>query len=164
VQGKWKALGDQSVYLGWDAEATEAPARYTVTLPEEALSLSGESVLVFSLADAGEDPTPETPDERADREPIDLTVEVVDAAGEIARLPLSRFSLLQPQLEAQVGKAAFMSPFPPSETVLQHFEFPLEDFVAANAAFDPARLAEVRLLFDRTGAGVVALDNLGFRN
>jgi hypothetical protein len=57
-----------------------------------------------------------------------------------------------------------MSPFPPSETVLQHFEFPLEDFVAANAAFDPARLAEVRLLFDRTGAGVVALDNLGFRN
>jgi hypothetical protein len=28
----------------------------------------------------------------------------------------------------------------------------------------PGRLVEVRLLFDRTGADVIILDNLGFRN
>ena len=77
---------------------------------------------------------------------------------------VSHFLLLQPQLEGQLGKAGFMSPLPASEAVLQHFEFPLADFVAANAAFDPAGLAQVRFLFDRTQAGVVVLDNVGFRN
>jgi hypothetical protein len=61
---------------------------------------------------------------RAKDRPIDLTVEVVDGAGETARLPSSRFSLLQPQLKGQLGKAAFMSPVPTSEVVFQHFEFP----------------------------------------
>jgi hypothetical protein len=39
----------------------------------------------------------------------------------------------------------------------------LDDFVAANPAFDPEHLAEIRLLFDRTERGVVVLDDLGFR-
>jgi len=86
----------------------------------------------------------------------------VDDAGEVARLPLSHFSLLQPQIEAQLGKAAFMSPLPTSEAVFQHFEYPLADFAAVNPALDPANLAAVRLVFDRSPAGVVVLDNLGF--
>jgi len=49
------------------------------------------------------------------REPINLTLEVVDSAGEVARLPLSHFAFLQPQLEGRIGKAAFMSPLPISE-------------------------------------------------
>ena len=98
------------------------------------------------------------------REPINLTVEVVDGAGEVARLPLSHFAFLQPQLEGRIGKAAFMSPLPVSEVVFQHFEFPLAAFVAGNPAFDPAGLAQVRLVFDRTRAGVVALDDVGFRD
>jgi hypothetical protein len=166
AQAKWENLGDQAVYLGWDAQAAAATASYAIRVPEQALTLTEKSVLVFSMADANEDPTPEMEDEAEEdvREPIDLTVEVVDGAGEVARLPLSHFSLLQPQLEARLGKAGFMSPLPTSEAVLQHFEFPLADFVAANAAFDPARLAHVRFLFDRTEAGVVVLDNVGFRN
>ena len=168
VQAKWETLGDQAVYLGWDAGAAAATASYAIRVPEQALTLTEQSVLVFSMADANEDPTPETGDkdkEKEDtREPIDLTVEVMDGAGEVARLPLSHFSPLQPQLEGRLGKAGFMSPFPSSEAVLQHFEFPLVDFAAANAAFDPAGLAQVRFLFDRTGAGVVVLDNVGFRN
>jgi dienelactone hydrolase len=164
ARSKWQDLGDQTVYLGWDAAAS-APASYALQLPKQALALSGQSVLVFSLADADEDPTPGTGDENvtASREPIDLTVEVVDSAGQVARLPLSHFSLLQPQLRGHLGKARFMSPFPASEAVLQHFEFPLAGFAAANPAFDPARLAQVRFRFDRTTAGVVVLDNVGFR-
>jgi len=169
AQAKWEDLGDQTVYLGWDAEAETTPASYVIQVLEQALTLNEASVLVFSMADANEDPTPEVDDKKDEekefaREPIDLTVEVMDSAGEAACLPLSHFSHLQSQLEGQLGKTGFMSPFPTSEAVLQHFEFPLGDFVAANPAFDPAHLALVRFLFDRTEAGVVVLDNVGFRN
>jgi dienelactone hydrolase len=163
---KWEDMGDQTVYLGWDREATSATASYAIDLPTRGLTLTAASTLVFALADANEDPTPnvESTETEDTVEPIDLTVAVVDRAGEVARLPLSHFSLLQPQLEAQLGKAPFMSPFPPSEVVLQHFEFPLADFAAANPALDPASLAQVRLVFDRTAAGVIVLDNVGFRH
>ena len=89
---------------------------------------------------------------------------MVDGAGEAARLPLSHFSFLQPQLAGRIGKAAFMSPLPVSEVVFQHFEFPLAALIAANPAFDPASLAQVRFVFDRTRVGVVALDDIGFRD
>jgi dienelactone hydrolase len=164
---KWEDLGDQTAYVGWDGGATASPAAasYTIEVPSQGLVVTEESVLVFSLADANEDPRPEGEggDVTGRREPIDLTVEVVDEAGEAARLPLSRFSLLQPQLEGRLGKARFFSPFPTSEPVLQHFAFGMEDFVAINPAFEPARLAEVRWVFDRTDAGVVVLDNVGIR-
>jgi len=45
-----------------------------------------------------------------------------------------------------------------NEAVLQHFESPLAAFVAANPAFDPAGLAQVCLVFDRTQVGGVVLD------
>jgi len=47
--------------------------------------------------------------------------------------------------------------------VLQSFEYPLSAFVQANPAFDPTALTEVRLISDRTPAGTVVLDDLGFR-
>ena len=131
-----------------------------------ALLLDSQRREASTLADANEDPTRETKDagQKGEREPIDLTVEVMDGAGEVARLPLSHFSFLQPQLQGQIAKAAFMSPLPVSEVVFQHFEFPLAAFIAANPAFDPAGLTQVRFVFDRTPVGVVALDDIGFRD
>ena len=125
-----------------------------VRLPAVYVWVWASALLVFSLADAGESPA---------LAPIDLTIEVVDNTGETARLPLSTFSPLQPRLEGRLGKTAFMSPFPFSEPVLQHFEFPLAAFVAVNPAFNPAQLTEMSLRFDRTPSGLVALDDLGLR-
>jgi hypothetical protein len=51
----------------------------------------------------------------------------------------------------------------PSEPIFQSFEFPLADFVEANPAFDPSTVTTVRFIFDRTPAGVVVLDDIGFR-
>jgi hypothetical protein len=166
ARAKWGDLGDQAVYLGWATGASVEPASYTIRLPNRGLTLSQDSVLVFSLADAGENPTPDVKGDGTgtSRAPVDLTLEVEDRAGEVAKLPLSHFSFLQPQLEGRLGKAAFMSPFPPSEAVFQHFEYPLVDFAAANPAFEPASLVRVRLIFDRSESGVVLLDDLGFRD
>lgn len=176
VEGKWENPFDTSaVFLGWDAEETEDVASYTITLPDGGVPLDADSVLLFSLADANEDPTPD--DEKEDRQEtekekmkeegprpsIDLTIEVIDAAGHKSSLPLSAFSFLQPQIEVQIMKAAFMDSTPPSEIVFQLFEFPLGAFVEVNPDFDPASLTIIHFVFDRTPAGVVVLDDVGFR-
>jgi predicted dienelactone hydrolase len=163
-------LDTSAVYLGWDAQAPENAATYTIRLPDEGLALDADSALVFSLADANEDPTPGTraaapEDGSGPRQPIDLTIEVTDRSGRAVRLPLSRFSYLQPQIVQTIMKAPFMNitGAAPSEPIFQSFEFPLADFVQADPAFDPASLATVRFIFDRTPAGVVVLDDIGFR-
>ena len=57
-------------------------------------------------------------------EPFDWTIEVADTSGRTVRLPLSRFALVQPQLDVQVKKAELFSTGKTSEPVYQNFEFP----------------------------------------
>jgi hypothetical protein len=163
---KWQTMDNQTVYVGWDRERTGATATYEVELPEEGLVLSEKGVLVLSAAYAGED-SPGGPGARSlarGQVPVDWTVELVDAGGARARLPLSRFAPIRPPVKAQLGKAGFMSPFPDGEVVLQHVELPLADFAAVNEAFDPAALSAVRFVFDRTDAAVIVLDDIGIRS
>jgi hypothetical protein len=181
VNIKWGGLDTRAVFLGWNRK--EAPGRcsYLLELPESGLPTSRDSMLFLSLADSKDKPSSykdeegedkgkkaketarEEEDSKKKREAIDLTLEVTDQAGNIARLPLSHYSKLQPQVEAEVVKASFMSDVPSSEVVYQTFEFPLADFVAANPKFDPAALRSLRLVFDLTGKGVIILDGVGFR-
>ncbi len=161
---KWGSTENSAAYLGWERVAGQDDARYVVTLPAGAVATRPESALVFSLADAGE--AGRTDGERGSRPgqaPLDLTVEVRDRAGNAARLPLSHRAPLQPPQRSRLGKLDFMSLLPQSEPVFQTFEFRLADFAAANPAFDPASLAEAHLVFDRTPAGGVILDEVGFR-
>lgn len=161
---KWENLAASAVYLGWDSAAQAGTARYTLALAAGAVATRPESALVFSLADAGEAPRPDVkPASRVEPAPLDLTVEVVDRSGRAARLPLSHFALLQPQLRGRIAKVDAFSMLPLSEPVFQTFEFALADFAAANPQFDPTALAEAALIFDRTPSGVVILDEIGLR-
>ncbi len=155
-------MGSNAVYLGWDAKASGDTASYSIVLPENRLSVGADSTLVFLLADANEDPQG---GKSWKSEPVDLTLEVADQAGETARLALSSFSYIQPQLEGQLFKAESMSGMIPiSEMIFQSFEYPMSAFVNANPAFNPGDIKSISFIFDRTPAGVIALDNLGFRN
>lgn len=161
---KWETLANSAVYLGWDNAAQAGPARYTLALPEGAVATGPGSALVFSLADAGESPRPDARRAAAgEPAPLDLTVEAVDRSGRAARLPLSHFALLQPQLRGRIAKVDASSVVSPSEPVFQTFEFALADFAVANPQFDPTALAEATLIFDRTPSGVVILDEIGVR-
>ncbi|HEX7051361.1 MAG TPA: hypothetical protein VF188_14235 [Longimicrobiales bacterium] len=186
---------NQAVWLGWNrGEADAQPAQppsYTVTLPDSlaaAWALGPGDALSFLLAPTNEVPEPpEAPgdsaarkaagagDEREeapeDDEPdedtarIDLTIEVTDAAGTAARLPLSRYGAARKPLEIHILRRAdreddrFDNPY---ELVLQSYTIPLDDFAAANPALDLARLRTVRFVFDRTPAGTVVVDEIGF--
>lgn len=165
VQGKWGEFGFKAVVLGWDA-AWLSPAGYTLFLPDGGLSLSEESVLSLSLADANEVPQPEgqsSQSQPGEGQPVDFSVEVFDRQGNTARLPLSRNALLQPQMRGIFAKAAFMHATPLSEPVFQTFDFPLSWFVEVNPRLDVNSLAGMRLVFDRTLAGVVILNRIALR-
>jgi dienelactone hydrolase len=177
---KWGTLDTRAVWLGWNREKPKATPFYALLLPEPGAQAGPDSVLAFHLADAKQEPSPplgeEKPGEASKEEtreaaskkdeppkPIDLTVEVEDAGGRTARLPLGRFRLLQPQVEAQVAKAAWLSTEKPSELVFDTFEMPLAAFREATPGLDPSRLRAVRFLFDRTEKGVIVLDDLAIR-
>lgn len=169
--GNPEVLSTRGAYLGWDDDATPGVPSYTVTLPPDTAALPG-SALVLALADGNESPNPRGLQRRdrsrathplwsaAPRPPIDLTVEIVDAAGATARLPLLSVSLVQAQLESRVWKTGILPPRAP-EAVFQSITIPLAAFQAQSPAFDPTRLAAVRLVFDRTPAGVVIVSEIG---
>ena len=93
-----------------------------------------------------------------------LSVEVTDAAGHSARLPLSRFGVPRRPLEIHIlrRRDEEQQRFPTQyELVLQTYVMPLADFVQASPQFDPAHLRSIRLVFDRLVAGTVVVDDIG---
>ncbi len=103
-------------------------------------------------------------DDEEERPPVQLTVAAIDADGDTARVGLTDYGPLRRPLTIRVLRrrdledARFANPW---ELILQHFSIPLGDFAAANAAFDPAAVRTVALVFDQTAAGTVVVDDVG---
>lgn len=96
--------------------------------------------------------------------PLDFTIELVDAAGHVARLPVSRFRALPVPWKVRVTrvpdeKEQYGEPW---EITLQTFELPLAAFAAAAPGFDPATVASIRFVFEGPREGVIVLDDIGF--
>jgi hypothetical protein len=169
--GNLEVLSTRGAYLGWDDDAVPGVPSYTVTVPPDTAAPAG-TALVLALADGNDNPNPRGLHRRdrhgathplwsaAPRRPVDFTIEIVDAAGATARLPLQQVSLLQAQLESRVWKTGFLPPRAP-EAAFQSIVVPLAAFQAQNPAFDPTRVAVIRFVFDRTPAGVVIVSEIG---
>lgn len=119
-----------------------------------------DTMLASDLADVEGD---EEDDDETATEPLDFTIELTDAAGRMARLPLATFSLLQPQLKVDVAKSGLFDSDEKSEIVFQTFVFPLNSFLVHNPDLELSELRRIRLVFDRSPRGAVVLDNVGFR-
>jgi hypothetical protein len=100
-----------------------------------------------------------------DTTPMDLTVELVDASGGTARVPLSQFGTPRRPLQITVyrrkgrDKTVFPNPY---ELVLQTYVMPVAEFARGAGAFDASRVRSIRLVFDRTRVGQVVVDDIGF--
>lgn len=180
-----------AVWLGWnnriagpDTAARGRPASYALTLSDSlvaSLRVGDTSSVMMSIAPTRDIPGPRKParDSAAgdstrsrakapavhdDSVPMDLTVELVDADGHRARLPLSRFGPVRRPLETHVlrradrEKTRFRAPY---EIVPQTYAMPLSAFATAAPGFTPGRLRVIRLVFDRTPAGTIVLDDVG---
>lgn len=175
-----------------DADGEPAtPASYTISLPETLAAdwqLDGSSTLDFLLSALDEEPGPREreaadnatpPDEggnaAGEREPaadgrdeeeeapVDLSVEVTDASGRSASVRLSRYGPIRKPLDIKVRRRNDEEAFARQwELVLQSFSIPLADFLTETSDLDLSSLTQVRLVFDRTTAGTVVVDNIGF--
>lgn len=160
---RWGNSHNSAAYLGWDTASASGLPQFSAALSPDDFVLSPQTTLTFSLAAADESPLPGVKQPpRHTPAPLDLTLELVDRAGNAAGLPLSHYSLLQPPMRIFLGKTNWMSPLPRSEPIFQTFEFRLSDFIAQNPRFNPSELSEIRFRFDRSPAGVIILDEISF--
>jgi dienelactone hydrolase len=187
---------NQVAVLGWknDAAAPQKSASYALRLAPGGPGPEPGAVLVFSLADTGEDPpdpaeknkkkegeksdaekqederkqkereAKKERDKKEGKEPLDLSIELAMDDGTAVRLPLSKFRALPLPLRSRFTKLKNESELYGAdwEPVLQTFELPLAAFAAEKPGFEPARLAEIRFVFDRSPEGLVLLDDVGF--
>jgi dienelactone hydrolase len=185
-------LGWNNRIAGPDTTKRGRPASYSISVPDSlrtAWHIDEQSAVYLSLANTNDMPAPRalprdttkkdstkadsakkkvTPPpkkkEAVDSTPADLTVELVDAAGNTARLPLSRFGTIRRPLDTRVYRRAgrdtqrFATIF---ELIPQTFVMPVADFAKAAPQFVPARLKAVRLVFDRSVAGTVVVTDIG---
>ena len=151
VRLKSDSLGTRAAFLAWHG-SSPGPAVYSIDLPPEAADLDPEGELAFRLAQA-----------EATGRPIDLTLELTDASGRTAQRPLSHVAVLLPPVESRYLKPPAGTGAPRFEVVFQDFGFRLSEFADSSPGFDPRRLRRVAFVFDRTEAGSVALDDLGWR-
>ncbi len=103
-------------------------------------------------------------DKDSPKPPVDLSVEAEDAGGHTAKLDLRRYGPIRRPLVTHVMRRADMERerFPQDwELILQSYSIPLGDFRRVNPALDLSSLTALRLIFDRTPAGEVAVDEMG---
>ena len=185
-------LGWNNHIRGDDTTKLGKPASYTISLTDSlvgSLHLGREGAVYLSLAPTDAKPGPRAPardttkkadstkkDEKKpppkkpepkagkDSTPVDLTVEMTDASGHVARLPLSRFGVPRRPLEIHILRRHDQEQqrFPTQyEMVLQTYVLPLAEFAQTSPQFDPTRLRSVRLVFDRLVAGTIVVDDIG---
>jgi dienelactone hydrolase len=190
-QAVW--LGWNNRIAGPDTTRLGPPARFTVGLPDglaRSWALASGTTLDLMLGatratpgprkDSAADTTKQAgrgarggrgggdrpkPDEDEDKPPVDLTVQVEDAAGRTASVTLRDYGAIRRPLDTYVlrrsdlEKQRFADHW---ELILQTYSIPLGDFVAATPELDLGSLRAVRLVFDRSVAGEVAVDQIGF--
>jgi hypothetical protein len=186
-------LGWNNHIRGDDTTKLGKAASYTVTLSDSltaALKVSAQSAIYLSLAPTDAKPGPRAPfrdtTKKADSTkkdstskppakkpdvkpgkdstPVDLSIEVVDAAGHAARLPITRYGVPRRPLEIHILRRHDQEQqrYPTQyELVLQTYVMPLVDFAQAAPGFDPTHLRSIRLVFDKLVAGTVVVDDIG---
>lgn len=154
IHSKWGSRQDHAVYLGWDRERASQMPTFTLSMLSPPGSLSKDSVLLFSLADDRE------PEE--DLAPLEFTVELSDRFGARVTSQFGEEQFLSPPLVVPLVKLGLFTDLEPAEPILASFRLPLADFTGDDA-FQPEALSTIRLLFDRSPAGDVILDNIGWQ-
>ena len=99
------------------------------------------------------------------KEPLDLTVELIATGGQAVRFPLSRLGPLYAPLTVKQLKIQppGRSPYgDETEPTLQRYALSLGALSQAGKGFNPATVKAIRFVFDRSGEGVVIVDDIGF--
>jgi dienelactone hydrolase len=169
LRSEWGVGADSALYLSLAATNTKPGPRTPPRDPkkDEEADKPEDKSKPAPKATPKPKPTPKPtpkPKEEPDLTPVDLTIELTDSAGHVARLPLSQFGIARHPLDARIYRRAgrdttrFANIY---ELIPQTFVMPLAEFGRVAPEFDPRQLQSIRLLFDRTEAGTVVLEHVG---
>jgi dienelactone hydrolase len=187
-QAVW--IGWNNHIAGGDTTRLGSPARYSLVLPEGLAMdwrLNEGTTLDVMLGATHNRPSPrESPDGRStgpdpdrprEREsgvnvseseeegpPVDLSVEVEDARGRTARVRLGDYGPIRKPLVSHILRRRDLEERrfdQPWELILQTYSIPLGDFGTTRPDLELTSLRAVRLVFDRTQAGEVVVDQIG---
>lgn len=152
---------NKGTWISW----SNREGAYTLQLQDEqqaAERLAGTSALVFELANVAESEQEEEPN---------LSVRLTDRLGYVYSFPLSAFKPIQPVIHTQYTKSALLEQVVEkgevglsTEPVLQTYIIPVSFIQRITGGFDPAELAEISFVFDRSTAGRIIIDNIGFKS
>jgi hypothetical protein len=149
-----------------DPRGSEEQGGEEETAPSDAAERPGNERGLISGGAAAAEPPAEGGEDREQTEQVRLliTVELVDAAGTAARIPLDRVRPVPPVLVSRFTKLPDESKRYGSKTepVLQTFAVPLADFATAEPGFDASTVRVIRFLLGRQRDAVVVLDTVGF--
>jgi dienelactone hydrolase len=186
-------LGWNNHIRGDDTTKIGKSASYTIALSDSlvrALHVGDTSSIYMSIAPTSAKPGPRAPardttkkgdstkkdstkaapkppakkDAKPDSTPVNFTVEMADASGHVARLPITRFGVPRRPLEIHIlrRKDEEQQRFPTQfEMVLQTYVMPLADFAKVAPGFDAAHLRTIKLVFDKLVAGTIVVDDIG---
>ena len=183
-------IGWNNRISGSDTTRYGPPAKYSLELPaglSERWQLSKGHTLDFMLGPTKSVPSPRgDPDSASlDEEPdsfneervnvgsmadevvreVDLSIELEDVIGRVSRVTLSDYGAIRRPLETWILRRSdqererFTDHW---ELILQTYSIPLGDFKAENQGLDLRRLLTIRFVFDRSHAGEVSIDQIGF--
>ena len=158
----WEVGAEHALSLSLTATGTLPPPRKGAEEPAEGEEGDAEATEAGDERDEGD---AEDEEEDEEKPPVDLSIEVEDAAGRTARVALSRYGPIRRPLEITIWRRTDQEDdvfADRSETVLQSYHIPLSDFTDATPGLELANLSAVRLVFDRAERGEVLVDDLGF--
>lgn len=180
----WGNYDTRAVAIGWNTTQNDTLLPfYSLQWPANPMIAGKNSVLVFSLAESTEKAEPpenekyESPDlknnttqpddyqeesHEEENDFIDFTIRLADAHGAFMEFPLSSFAPVQPTLRRHFTKLPFMQNQSESETILQFFYFPMEQFAYDHPEFDFENINCISFIFDISREGAILLNNIGF--
>ena len=162
---KGKASQDNSVViLGWEKRNDGNDDPNSIEIGTYHISLSADVVRELGIGRDTNFVLSIGSENSNQDKPLDLTIELEDSDGNLAALPLSTVGPIHPALPVRYVKLKWIEKkyieiF--SERLLQTYEIPLRQFVEANASFNPSKLENIRLVFDRSPNGAIMLDDVG---
>jgi len=173
LRSAWNVGPDSALYLSLAATNTKPGPRQPPKPPkkegeeDKPADKPGEKPKATPKPKPTPKPTP-TPapkkKEEPDLTPVDLTVELTDDAGHVAKVPLSQYGVARHPLDARIYRRAgrdttrFTNIY---ELIPQTFVMPLADFVKNAPDFNARQVKTIRLLFDKTEAGTIVLEHVG---
>ncbi|WP_157608497.1 alpha/beta hydrolase [Roseivirga seohaensis] len=148
--------GTNAAIIGWNNDSSTVEKSYTLSF-NEPVSLDSTSTLLFSFARADDSKI-----KMEDNDELNFTIELFSQNGDMVSTTLSEHKKIAPKIKVKYMKFKAMNvSFGNNwELAMETFEIPFSEF----SDLGNFEWSSLRLVFDQSSKGVIAVDNIGYRD